>query len=40
MIVIMADANGEIAWEGPLNELLPHGFGPKKLAEGQSQVED
>ncbi len=36
MIVIMADDAGEITWEGPLSDLLPHGFGPKKLAEGQA----
>ena len=35
MIVVMADDQGQIAWEGPLTDLLPHGFGPKKLAEGQ-----
>jgi cytidine deaminase len=35
MIVILADASGTITWEGPLTDLLPYGFGPKKLAEGQ-----
>jgi cytidine deaminase len=35
MVVIMADAEGELVWEGPLTDLLPHGFGPQKLAEGQ-----
>ncbi|MBN1565144.1 MAG: cytidine deaminase [Anaerolineae bacterium] len=35
MTVIMVDAEGEIAWEGKLTELLPYGFGPQKLAEGQ-----
>jgi cytidine deaminase len=35
MTVIMADAGGSITWEGPLTDLLPQGFGPKKLAEGQ-----
>jgi cytidine deaminase len=35
MIVITADTNGQITWEGPLTSLLPNGFGPKKLAEGQ-----
>jgi cytidine deaminase len=35
MIVIMADPDGVITWEGPLTDLLPYGFGPKKLAEGQ-----
>ena len=35
MIVIMADEHGKIVWEGPLTELLPFGFGPAKLAEGQ-----
>jgi cytidine deaminase len=35
MIVITADASGSITWEGPLTDLLPYGFGPQKLAEGQ-----
>ncbi len=35
MIVIMADPGGVITWEGPLSDLLPYGFGPQKLAEGQ-----
>lgn len=35
MIVITADADGVITWEGPLADLLPFGFGPQKLAEGQ-----
>lgn len=35
MIVIMVDTDGHVTWEGPLTDLLPHGFGPKKLAEGQ-----
>jgi cytidine deaminase len=35
MVVIMADPDGVITWEGPLTDLLPYGFGPKKLAEGQ-----
>jgi cytidine deaminase len=35
MIVIMADPEGAITWEGPLTALLPYGFGPQKLAEGQ-----
>lgn len=35
MIVITADADGAITWEGPLADLLPFGFGPQKLAEGQ-----
>ncbi len=35
MIVIMVDTDGQVAWEGSLTDLLPHGFGPKKLAEGQ-----
>jgi len=38
MIVVMADPDGHVTWEGPLTELLPHGFGPKKLAEGQAQA--
>ncbi|NLX10943.1 MAG: cytidine deaminase [Chloroflexi bacterium] len=35
MTVIMADEAGQISWEGPLSDLLLHGFGPKKLAQGQ-----
>jgi cytidine deaminase len=35
MTVIMADPEGAITWEGPLTDLLPYGFGPQKLAEGQ-----
>lgn len=38
MTVIMADPDGVITWEGPLTDLLPYGFGPKKLAEGQEAV--
>lgn len=34
--VIMLDPEGEITWEGKLTELLPLGFGPQTLAEGQS----
>lgn len=33
MVVIMADAAGEIRHEGPLHDLLPLGFGPADLAE-------
>jgi len=39
MIVIAAGPDGKITWEGPLTELLPLGFGPKKLAEGQHEAE-
>jgi len=39
MTVIMADANGGVTWEGPLFDLLPHGFGPQKLAEGQEAAQ-
>ena len=35
MTVVMVDAEGEITWEGSLSDLLPLGFGPQKLAEGQ-----
>ena len=35
MTIITADAGGQITWEGPLTDLLPLGFGPEKLAEGQ-----
>jgi cytidine deaminase len=35
MIVITADPDGVITWEGLLTDLLPYGFGPNKLAEGQ-----
>jgi cytidine deaminase len=33
--VILADVPGSVVWEGPLGDLLPLGFGPQKLAEGQ-----
>ena len=36
MTIIMADPEGRVAWEGPLTDLLPLGFGPQKLAEGQA----
>jgi cytidine deaminase len=36
MTVITADSDGVITWEGPLTDLLPLGFGPHKLAEGQT----
>ncbi len=39
MTVIMADTLGAITWEGPLSDLLPYGFGPQKLAEGQSAAQ-
>ncbi|MGQ9849804.1 MAG: cytidine deaminase [Aggregatilineaceae bacterium] len=35
MIVILATPEGAITWEGPLSDLLPMGFGPHELAEGQ-----
>ena len=35
MSVILVDTAGEVVWEGRLDELLPLGFGPQKLAEGQ-----
>ncbi|MCL4237244.1 MAG: cytidine deaminase [Anaerolineae bacterium] len=35
LIVIVANAQGEVLWEGTLSDLLPLGFGPQKLAEGQ-----
>lgn len=38
MTVILADEQGEVCWEGPLTDLLPLGFGPKKLAEGQQEA--
>jgi len=38
MTVILADPDGVVAWEGPLTDLLPLGFGPKKLAEGQAEA--
>ena len=40
LLVIMADTDGNVTWEGPLTELLPFGFGPQKLAEGQAAAED
>ena len=39
MQVIALDAEGRVQWEGTLDELLPHGFGPKKLAEGQEAAQ-
>ena len=39
MTVILADTTGSVIWEGPLSSLLPLGFGPKKLAEGQEDVQ-
>ncbi len=38
MTVITADLEGTVTWEGPLSDLLPLGFGPQKLAEGQEAV--
>jgi cytidine deaminase len=35
MTVILADPNGTITWEGSLTDLLPLGFGPQTLVEGQ-----
>lgn len=35
LTVVVADAQGGVVWEGPLGDLLPQGFGPQKLAEGQ-----
>lgn len=35
LTVVVADAQGRVVWEGPLGDLLPQGFGPQKLAEGQ-----
>ena len=35
LTVVTANAQGEVVWEGPLGDLLPLGFGPQKLAEGQ-----
>ncbi len=40
MVVIMADPDGRVSWEGPLTDLLPFGFGPQKLAEGQASAQD
>ncbi len=39
MTVITAQPDGAVTWEGPLSDLLPFGFGPKKLAEGQATAE-
>lgn len=36
MTVIMATPDGTITWEGPLTDLLPLGFDPQQLAEGQA----
>lgn len=38
MVVILADEHGAACWEGPLSDLLPLGFGPTKLAEGQREA--
>jgi len=35
LTVVVADAQGEVLWEGALGDLLPQGFGPQKLAEGR-----
>lgn len=35
MTVILVTPEGTITWEGSLSDLLPHGFGPHELAEGQ-----
>jgi cytidine deaminase len=40
MTVILAEPDGRITWEGPLTDLLPMGFGPQKLAEGQQVAAD
>ena len=40
MQVIALDTKGRVQWEGTLDELLPHGFGPKKLAEGQEAAQE
>jgi hypothetical protein len=39
MTVIIADADGTVAWQGPLSDLLPLGFGPQKLIEGQASAD-
>ncbi len=31
MVVIVANAEGQVTFEGPLTELLPRGFGPDQL---------
>lgn len=38
MEVIMVDVNNQITFDGPLTDLLPFGFGPQKLAEGQVEA--
>lgn len=38
MTIVLADEGGAVHWEGPLSDLLPLGFGPKKLAEGQAEA--
>jgi cytidine deaminase len=40
MTVITVDPAGEVGFEGPLAELLPHGFGPRDLAEGVEAAEE
>ncbi len=40
MLVIALDTEGNVQWEGTLDALLPQGFGPKKLAEGQEAAHE
>lgn len=39
MLVVTADPEGNIGYEGPLEDLLPNGFGPHELAEGVKAAE-
>jgi cytidine deaminase len=39
MWVIAADPQGKVSYEGPIKDLLPHGFGPAELAEGVEAAE-
>jgi cytidine deaminase len=39
MAVITADPDGTITWQGTLRDLLPRGFGPQKLIEGQAAAD-
>jgi len=39
MTVITADTDGTITWQGTLADLLPRGFGPLSLIEGQAAAD-
>jgi cytidine deaminase len=37
VLVITAKPDGQVVWEGPLTDLLPFGFTPTQLNEGQEE---